>query len=244
MNDQHHTPGETSEPSAQHNSSNDHGFKAHSVGIVFLLCLAAYCYSTPNYGRFAVVLSLCVLLHELGHYAAGRAFGCLVSRVSLFFLPALSYKSRLCDTEWVLGALPLGGYTMFQNATEAPAGASHDSPFINHKPAWQRLLIHSGGLLANLLTFAVCHALVVAVGEHLWLRAVANTSLALVVLNVLPIYPLDGSAMLVTLYELVVGKTPPEGFMTVFRIAGGVLFIYLFFINQDALSSLLHAIMP
>ena len=57
------------------------------------------------------LLGICALivLHELGHFVAAKAVGMRVERFSLFFPPTL-FKVRWGETEYGIGAIPLGGY--------------------------------------------------------------------------------------------------------------------------------------
>ena len=50
-----------------------------------------------------------IVLHELGHFAVAKAVGMRVERFSLFFPPTIA-RFRRGETEYALGALPLGGY--------------------------------------------------------------------------------------------------------------------------------------
>ena len=50
-----------------------------------------------------------IILHEFGHFAAAKATGMRVERFSLFFPPLLA-KIRRGETEYAIGAIPLGGY--------------------------------------------------------------------------------------------------------------------------------------
>ena len=50
-----------------------------------------------------------IILHELGHFAAAKAVGMRVERFALFFPPLLC-KVRRGETEYGIGAIPLGGY--------------------------------------------------------------------------------------------------------------------------------------
>ena len=50
-----------------------------------------------------------IVLHEAGHFTAAKAVGMRVERFSLFFGPML-LKVRRGETEYGIGAIPLGGY--------------------------------------------------------------------------------------------------------------------------------------
>ncbi len=76
-----------------------------------------------------VVFGLVVFVHELGHFAAAKLVGVYAPRFSIGFGPAL-FKRRVGETEYVLAALPLGGYVrMASREDEAVAflegGAEH-----------------------------------------------------------------------------------------------------------------------
>ena len=50
-----------------------------------------------------------IILHEFGHFAAAKSDGMRVERFSLFF-PPLIWKKKRGETEYAIGAIPLGGY--------------------------------------------------------------------------------------------------------------------------------------
>ena len=50
-----------------------------------------------------------IILHEAGHFAAAKAVGMRVERFSLFFPPLIAQVTR-GETEYAIGAIPLGGY--------------------------------------------------------------------------------------------------------------------------------------
>jgi regulator of sigma E protease len=56
-----------------------------------------------------LVFGLVIFVHELGHFLAAKAVGVYAPRFSIGFGPAL-WKRRWGETEYVLAALPLGGY--------------------------------------------------------------------------------------------------------------------------------------
>ena len=68
-----------------------------------------------------IVFGLVVFVHELGHFLAAKAVGVYAPRFSIGFGPSLLRK-RVGETEYVLAALPLGGYVRM--ASREPARAS------------------------------------------------------------------------------------------------------------------------
>src|SRR6185436_16654575 len=56
-----------------------------------------------------LVFGLVIFVHELGHFLAAKAMGVYTPRFSIGFGPAL-WRRRRGETEYVLAALPLGGY--------------------------------------------------------------------------------------------------------------------------------------
>ena len=232
------------------------GIEFNVMGLVLLAAAIVMLWQEPGYMVFIMCLAINVLLHEGGHYIAGRAFKCVVRRVAVFFIPVVSYKNRATssydpathswrDTVWTLGVLPFGGYTTFETATTpAPATPRH-SPFLNHKPAWQRLIINTAGIMVNLVTFVVCLAIngfSLTVTGNPWLSTMLYLSLSLSVLNLLPLYPLDGAAAIISIYEVCTGHKPPKTLLTIFQIAGVVLFIYLFWLNPSILNKLINLV--
>lgn len=236
-------------------SDND-GIEFNVIGLVLLAAGVVLLWQDNTYLMFILCLAVNVLLHECGHYAAGRVFKCVVRRVSVFFVPIVSYKNRATssydpdthtwrDTVWSLGVIPFGGYTSFENAKTPAPDDWRRSPFLNHKPAWQRLVINTAGILVNLATFVVCFAIngfsLDVAGSPL-LSTMLYLSLSLSILNLLPLYPLDGAAAITSIYEMISGRKPSKAFMTCYMIVGVALFIYLFWINPTFLSKLISLI--
>ena len=110
---------------------------------------------------FIVVAFLCaigplVLLHELGHYLVGRAFGVGADSFSIGFGPELAGWTDKRGTRWKLGLLPLGGYVRFTGDADAtsrpdaaPLSEAERARSFHLKPVWQRFLIVLAGPAAN-----------------------------------------------------------------------------------------------
>ena len=101
---------------------------------------------------FAGAIALLVVFHELGHYWVARRCGVKVLRFSLGF-GKIIYSKRFADsdTEWVISAVPLGGYVKMLDEREDKV-APEDLPYaFNRKPVLQRIAIVVAGPLANFL---------------------------------------------------------------------------------------------
>ena len=102
-------------------------------------------------------LSILVVLHELGHYWAAKAFKTRVEKFYLFMNPGFSlFKKQIGETEWGIGWLPLGGYVkiagMIDESMDTEQMAKPPQPWeFRSKPAWQRLIIMLGGIIVNLI---------------------------------------------------------------------------------------------
>jgi len=101
---------------------------------------------------FVVTISILVVFHELGHFFVARRFGVKVLRFSLGFGHVI-YSKRYAgsDTEWVISAIPLGGYVKMVDEREEEV-APEDLPYaFNRKPVLQRMAIVAAGPAANFL---------------------------------------------------------------------------------------------
>lgn len=114
-------------------------------------------------------LSILVILHELGHFLAARAFKTRVEKFYLFFNPWFSlFKKKIGDTEYGIGWLPLGGYVKIAGMIDE----SMDKEQLKQppqewefraKPSWQRLIIMIGGVTVNLLLGMAIYAMILFV---------------------------------------------------------------------------------
>ncbi len=95
---------------------------------------------------FVVAVSLLVAVHEYGHFWAARKLGFKVLRFSVGFGPALWRRVVGADrTEYVLAALPLGGYVKLLDEREGPVDAAEVSRAFTRRPPWQRILVLLAG---------------------------------------------------------------------------------------------------
>jgi regulator of sigma E protease len=127
---------------------------------------------------FVAVISFVVVIHELGHYWAGRLFGVHAEAFSIGMGPGLFGWTDKLGTRWRVASLPLGGYVRFrgdENAASAPDRGElerlrreHDTPdtVFHFKPLWQRAIIIAAGPMANFaLAIVLFAALGLAVGR-------------------------------------------------------------------------------
>jgi regulator of sigma E protease len=112
---------------------------------------------------FLLTIGVLVTFHEFGHYLVGRLLGVKVLRFSIGFGKPL-YLRRLGpdQTEFVVAAIPLGGFVRFLDESEAAEGevitvADSDRAF-NRQKVWKRLLIVAAGPFANLLLAVLLYA--------------------------------------------------------------------------------------
>ena len=105
---------------------------------------------------FVVAVGLLVTIHEYGHFWVARRLGFKVLRFSVGFgKPLWKYTSRGPDqTEYVIAAIPLGGYVKMLDEREAPVASHELARSFTRKPPWQRILVLLAGPAANVL-FAI-----------------------------------------------------------------------------------------
>jgi regulator of sigma E protease len=112
-------------------------------------------------GAFILILFAVVLVHELGHYAAGRWCRIAVASFALGFGRELAGFTDRRGVRWKLCAIPLGGVVRF---SEAPIGAMSG---FSASPLWRRAVVVAAGPLANFVfAFLLYLALFLAVGDR------------------------------------------------------------------------------
>lgn len=108
--------------------------------------------------QFLLGLSLLIVIHEFGHYLPAKWFGVRIEKFYLFFDYKFSlFKKQIGETEWGIGWIPLGGYVKIVGMvdesmdTEGMSEEPEEWEF-RAKPAWQRIIILTGGVIMNFVT--------------------------------------------------------------------------------------------
>ncbi|HEX8393077.1 MAG TPA: site-2 protease family protein, partial [Longimicrobium sp.] len=117
-----------------------------------------------------VALSVLILIHEFGHFFAAKSVGIYAPRFSLGLGPRVA-GFMWGETEFVISAIPLGGYVKMagmedDEASSALEGGAPEEPVdpsrtFDAKPLWARAWVISAGVIMNLL-FALLANLVLA----------------------------------------------------------------------------------
>jgi regulator of sigma E protease len=115
---------------------------------------------------FIVTIGILVSFHEFGHFWVARKMGVKVLRFSVGFGNVLwSYRKHPEDTEYVVSAIPLGGYVKMVDEREGEVNHA-DLPFaFNRQPVWARTAIVAAGPLFNLALALVLFWAVLVIGE-------------------------------------------------------------------------------
>jgi regulator of sigma E protease len=115
---------------------------------------------------FLVAIGILVTIHELGHYWAARLCRVKIIRFSIGFgRPLWMRKFGADQTEWVVAALPLGGFVKMADERDELVDEADRSRAFNNKPIWQRMIIIAAGPAANFVLAALLYWVVFVVGS-------------------------------------------------------------------------------
>lgn len=104
---------------------------------------------------FIVTIGILVLVHELGHFLAAKFFKMRVDVFSIGF-PPRAFGKQIGETDYCVSWIPIGGYVKIAGMVDE----SFDTEFASHepqpwefrsKPAWQRIVVLSAGVVMNIL---------------------------------------------------------------------------------------------
>ncbi|MDI6744032.1 MAG: RIP metalloprotease RseP [Thermodesulfovibrionales bacterium] len=97
-----------------------------------------------------VLLGILIFVHELGHFLFAKKLGVRVLKFSLGFGPKVIGR-KYGDTEYLVSAVPLGGYVKMLGEEPGDELKEEDKPFAyNYQPVWKRFLIVFSGPVFNL----------------------------------------------------------------------------------------------
>ncbi len=102
-----------------------------------------------------LALTLLIFIHELGHFLTAKYFGMRVERFSIGFPPTI-FGRKYGDTEYAVGATPLGGYVKISGMIDESLDTDHveeepDPWEFRAKPVWQRIIVISAGVVFNVI---------------------------------------------------------------------------------------------
>lgn len=113
---------------------------------------------------FIFVLGVLVFVHELGHFLAAKRVGIRVLKFQLGFNPTI-VSFRRGDTEYGIGALPLGGFVKMAGESPEENRSGNPDEFLS-KSKWERFQVLIMGPVMNLLLALVLTAIVLYQGAQ------------------------------------------------------------------------------
>ena len=99
-----------------------------------------------------VILLVMIIIHEFGHYIAGKIFKFKINEFSVGFGPKLLQKTRKNGEKITLRLIPLGGYCAFEGENEE--GETPEKAFVNEKP-YKRIIVLAAGAIFNIVSAVV-----------------------------------------------------------------------------------------
>ena len=104
---------------------------------------------------FVVALGLLIAIHEFGHYWVARKVGVKVLRFSIGFgKPLWQRVGKVDQTEYVIAAIPLGGYVKMLDEREGPVAEEEQHRAFNRQPLKSRVAVVAAGPAFNFI-FAI-----------------------------------------------------------------------------------------
>lgn len=100
---------------------------------------------------FLFAIFVLTLAHEYGHFLLARLCGIKVTKFSIGFGKALYKWHDRKHTEYIIAAIPLGGYVKMLDSREMEVKPKEKHLAFDHKPVWQRALVVLAGPTANII---------------------------------------------------------------------------------------------
>ncbi len=143
---------------------------------------------------FLVVLFVLILVHEWGHYFAAKRTGMRVDEFGIGFPPKL-FGIKRGETEYVINALPIGGYVkIFGEDATSTIGEGDGSRAFSARPQWAQAIVLIAGVVMNTVFawFLFVVMLVVGISGAIDESMYSPDTSKLIVTGVLPGLPADG----------------------------------------------------
>ncbi len=116
-------------------------------------------------GAFLVAVGIMVTVHEFGHYWVARRCGVKVLRFCVGFgRPLWRRRFGADETEWMIAALPLGGYVKMLDEREVEVDASERHRAFNRQTVGRRAAVVAAGPAVNILLAAVMYSAMFMLG--------------------------------------------------------------------------------
>ncbi len=133
---------------------------------------------------FLLTIGILVTVHEFGHFWVARRLGVKVLRFSVGFgKPLWTYVSPKDQTEYVISALPLGGYVKMLDEREGEVPAEELHRAFNRQNVWVRMAVVVAGPLANFILAVFIYFFVFGVtgnpAMHPFVKPIKETPAAL-----------------------------------------------------------------
>ncbi len=114
---------------------------------------------------FLLVIGILVAVHEFGHFWVARRVGVKVLRFSIGFGRPLWQRTAADGTEYVIAAIPLGGYVKMLDEREASVPEALQSQAFNRKPLWARNAVILAGPVFNFALAIIAYWAVFVIGS-------------------------------------------------------------------------------
>lgn len=133
------------------------------VDALLTIIVSCFVWSKITYIIIAIAfLMLLILVHEFGHYIAGKILKFKINEFSVGFGPAILQKTKANGEKISLRVFPLGGYCAFEGEDEE---SEKEGAFNDQKP-WKRLIVLFAGVFFNFLFGIITSVVYLSVASY------------------------------------------------------------------------------
>lgn len=133
------------------------------LDVLFTIVAMCFVWQKMTYIIIAIAMLLVlIMVHEAGHYTAGKILKFKINEFSIGFGPAIFQKTKKDGEKVSLRAFPLGGYCAFEGEDE---DTDHPGAFNNQKP-WKRLIVLFAGVFFNFLFGIITSVVYLSVASY------------------------------------------------------------------------------